>query len=233
MGYLPIGDAADEIADLSFGLHGANYIQEVSLALYEKLPSLSANQINITAHSWGTLVGHDLAGHVIANTGQKVNSFVSLDTAGNSKFLGSDYPIESVDFRNIAETSWAFEGSTFGSNERSAGADMTFRVSLLLVNPTDAHGQVVEVFSDIVNDQVENQNAPVARHFPLEKLLREDTSSFPWKTDGEAVLVPSGYEGVIVTHWSGRNDPKGEKLYEADYLKYTDPENDQLVDQQQ
>jgi len=229
----PIDGITDDLMDVNFGLQGANYIQEVALALHEKLPPLAGSQVNIVTHSWATLVGHDLAGYVISNTGQKVNSFVSLDTAGNSKLLGSNYPVDSVDFRNIAETSWAFEGSIFGSNERSARADITFRISLPLINPTDAHGQVVEVFSDIVNDQTGDRNAPVARHFPLGKLLGENTSPFPWKIDGQAALVPSGYEGIIVTHWSGRNDPKGKKLYEAEYLKYTDPENDQLVDHQQ
>lgn len=121
----------------------------------------------------------------------------------------------------------------FGSNVRSARADVTFRIDVPHINPTEAHRQVVEVFSDMVNDQTGNQNAPVARHFSLGKLLEEDTSPFPWKIDGGAVLAPAGYEGIIVTHWSGRYDPKGEKLYETEYLKYTDPVTGWLMDQQQ
>ena len=228
----PIDGITDDLLDLNFGLQGANYIQDVALAMYEKLPPLAAFQINIGAHSWGTLVGHDLAGYVIAHTGQKVNSFISLDTAGNNKFpLGSNYPIDSVDFRNVANTSWAFEGSAFGSNERSARANMTFRIDVPHINPTEAHRQVVEVFSDMIEDQTNDKNAPVSHHFLLEKLLSHETT-FPWQADGKGILVPDGYEGIITTIWNGKFDPSGQKLYEADYLKYTDPQTGKAMDHQ-
>jgi hypothetical protein len=230
----PIDGITDEIIDINFGLHGANFIQDVAQALYEKLPNLSPDQIRIASHSWGTLVGHDLALNVIANTGQKVNSFVSLDTAGNSRLLGSNYPIDTVDFRNVATTSWAFEGSAFGSDERSARADMTMRIEHpFAVSPGTQHGLVVETFARLASEASSNPDNPALSNFNLDKLVSGDTASFSWLNDswGSIPLRPDGFDGSISTSLTGEYHTNGTPIYDLTWLNYYDEDKNFQSDQ--
>ena len=221
-------------------LEGTAFIREAALAFTEMLQNvdgngngISPNQMNIVGHSWGTYVAYVMAEIVPG----KVNSFVALDSAANpwpmAAAIGSADAFANMNLRDVAENSLAFEGGLLGSDSRSATANQTFFVSLPLLEPTNAHGQVVEVFADMILDQTADKNAPVARHFLLDDLLTGNRVNAPWQENGQAALIPEGYEGRINTHWVNKRAPNGDKLYEALDIDYTDPITGKLVEHKQ
>ena len=135
-----------------------------------------------------------------------------------------------MDFRNIAETSWAFEGSAFGSNERSARANATiWLLHPFALNPVTQHGLVVETFARLVRDAVDDPDDEVSSIFNLNALV-SGNKDFPWIDDafGEYLTYPDGYEGLVGTVATGEEYADGTPIYNFTSIQYVPIREDDL-----
>lgn len=131
-----------------------------------------------------------------------------------------------MNIRDVAENSWAFEGSIFGSNKRAATANMTMEIfHPFSQNPITQHGLVVETFARMVKDAIADPDDGVSQYFHPNKLLRIDQTPWPWREDGYGMnlVLPDGYEGEITTSYTGEREIDGTPIYDLDHVTYVLP----------
>ncbi|HLC66346.1 MAG TPA: alpha/beta fold hydrolase, partial [Candidatus Nanoarchaeia archaeon] len=211
-------------------LEGTVFIREVAAALQEMLQGygIPVGDMNIVGHSWGTYVGYEVARMLPG----KVRSLVALDSATNpwplAALIGSADSFADMNFRDVAENSWAFEGSMFGSNKKATTANMTMEIfHPFAVSPITQHNLVAETFARIVRDAANDSDDTVSQYFHLDKLLGTDQRQQPWREDGYGMnpVLPDGYEGKIGTVYTGGEESDGTPIYDLSYVTYVLPGN--------
>lgn len=129
----------------------------------------SPSQIHVGGHSHGTFAGFFMGQHIVDMTGQKIGSFVALDSAKNPLFIGADIPEETIVFRNIAEESISLHSSWFGSENRAHGAERAIGISTPdTISPGLEHGYAVSTFADALDDMRTGQNTLIASTFHID-----------------------------------------------------------------
>ncbi len=109
----------------AIGLEGSAWIDSVASWAVRQLKELglSADNINLVGHSWGTYVSNSIAmklGHV--------NTLIALDPASDSYItntLGNEYKTETIDFARYSNHSLAMHSSEFGSANLARTANKT------------------------------------------------------------------------------------------------------------
>ncbi len=199
--------ASDNI--LGVGLDGANWIKNIGFWIANQLKSASVtdpNQIRIVGHSWGTLLGREVASYF-----GKVNSFIALDSATDLPIVNK-YAASDVHFQEIAENSWAIHSSFFGSDSRALTADYSINLQFpaSLINP--------EVALNPFNSMVYNLNASIykawkSRHADAVYLFSSMIESHSLNLNqlitnygptGVKSIASNGYDGDILVHEEDR-----------------------------
>lgn len=198
-------ESASDNFPAEFGLQGASWISSVAQWTTHALSAIGirGEDLNLVGHSWGSFVAYEIAN---APETHGVHSLVVLDPAKNIPLL-NDYSASNVVFASVADWSWAFEGSFFGSEPLAASAQETFATIVpgrdtlgLIDREAETHSNLIRLFSTIVRDTTKDPNSRVSSHFSLANLLVPKTDQ-PWTRDA----LPShvGYEALIQGQFDG------------------------------
>lgn len=129
----------------------------------------SPSQIHVGAHSHGTFAGFFTGQHIFNVTGQKIGSFVALDSAKNPAFIGADILEETIIFRNVSEESISLHSSWLGSENRAHGAERAIGISSPdTISPLLEHGYAISTFADALDDLRTGQNTLIASTFHID-----------------------------------------------------------------
>ncbi|TSC57902.1 MAG: hypothetical protein Greene041619_907 [Candidatus Peregrinibacteria bacterium Greene0416_19] len=157
----------------------ARWTDEVGKWLGQQLQRLEISAVDtyFASHSHGTFVTHDASKFLLETTGQKVGAIVALDPAGNFSPI-SGRSTAKMAFKDLAERSWAIEGSfVAGSNRLASTADIAIQISSPLTSRISTeHGLPVTVFSNILGHEANNEvcSTEISRHLSMEKMLGRD-----------------------------------------------------------
>jgi pimeloyl-ACP methyl ester carboxylesterase len=154
--------AASMHPDLSPGRFFIPIAKKAKSLLASKGVTASGN-INIVGHSWGTLVGHELA----LLYGTKITRFVALDPAQQA---WGDYNDAAVNFSARALSSWSFVAvhGWFGSESKALTANNAIAVkfdpvsslNVTLESSTATHGAIVTMFETALRENYGNRMPP-------------------------------------------------------------------------
>lgn len=164
----------------------ASWITTVGKFAAEKLSGwgISSNNINLVGHSFGSYVSYEISKGLGG-----ISKLIALDPGAQT--LGK-YDDWSVDFKKYSDWSWGFYGSTLGSADRANTADESFRIEFPIrpsIPGYNAHGDVVDVFTQMLEKNNRGQAGEVSKLFALNRINGNDK---PWQRhDGfEAILKP-------------------------------------------
>ena len=157
-------------------LDGASWITHVASWARHVLSNvftISASQLFLIGHSWGTYVSYELA----SLFPQPVKAIVALDPASSA--IG--YPNEQINFSAVSERAWAFYGDgLFGGDDLTGTADEAFVLAYDGGSPgnLDRHTAPRLVFETLARDTRTHQ---IGNLFSLARL--EGQALGPWILD--------------------------------------------------
>ncbi len=142
----------------SITVDGEAWIQAVGDWSYQALVAagIQGEMIRMGVHSWGSLVGYEIAEHFKVVNGFGVDSIVALDPAIDPS-LSMYYDASQVNFASVSKASTAFWSSAWGSAGRAQTAHRTIELRTeaavdpeIIANQTLKHSMAVTTFANLL-----------------------------------------------------------------------------------
>lgn len=220
-------EAAGSSVPESVGMQSESWIQGVADWSFRALKAAGIQGANtrIGGHSFGSLIGFEIAEDFKAENGFGVDTFIALDSAKDAT-LSTRYDASQLNFAAVSKTSTAIHSSFWGSSGRSNTAEHTIELRSpvasydVFENQTRKHGLAVTTFANLIRLKKIDPTNDIAEQFAFQS---SENSTLPKREGVDGWL----FVASALKNGSDSSDAYIDALPEK--MTYTDPD-DNLVD---